>query len=275
MSSIRILPFFDAILEANGGVLRIEKSTERDKDFVSKEAGFVFHVAKHNEFASKNGKILILDKNYGPQVIAHFAQQCLGYPILVICLGHSKELEQFASLNENPMFHLVEALSEYKDSDFLDDLKHYTNYSLTLKPDSIGSDDAGSYEKVTLTGDTMRIYSKDSYVRKLFAKTLIKREVAESSPLIKQLYQKRLDNLIGECTVLNLCEGSELEKERKLQRYITEVLDISNIIIGGMVTECSLGRDFTGVSFEAFKTCYTKAAADLVYAMSPTRVIEQ
>lgn len=265
----------DAVLEADGGYLCAEVSQSADHDYISKENGFRFAIEPTDIYEVSDVRVLVLEKNYPVEVIANLAKQCSPKPLFVICLGKSKDIQRFAKVNEHTGLKVVFARSEYRDADFEQDLKRYTNQSIVLKASDIKHDSAGSAISVKSSGDHITILSSQTYLQKLHLAQLVKKISSESSPLVRQQLQSRVQNMSGESTVLNVCANSKLEAEAKLQKYYTEILRISQIISQGQITKNSLSPEFVGIPFMCYSTLVSKAVTDIYYAMSTTRVIQQ
>lgn len=265
----------DAVLEANGGYLCAEVSQSSDRDYVSKENGFRFAVEPTDMYEVSDVRVLVLEKNYPVEVIANLAQQCAPKPLFVICLGKSNDIAKFAKANEHTGLKVVFARPEYKDADFEQDLKRYTNQSIVLKASDIKIDSAGSAINVKSSGDHITILSNATYLQKLHLAQLVKKVASESSPLIRQQLQSRVQNMSGEATVLNVCASSKLEAEAKLQKYYTEILRIAQIIAKGQITKNTLSPEFNDLPFMCYSALISKASTDIYYAMSTTRVIQQ
>lgn len=268
------LKVLEAIARADGGFLDIELDSFSYEDYISEGEGFTFDVVPRADFNMTDASVIVLDKQITASSLAKLLES-INPPYLVICLGHSDDLTKFGELNDSPAFHLVEARIDYNEKEFTSDLKHYVNQSEAISIRNLKADSCGTATFIKCSGSELRLVTYKSYSRILYTKGLMQQEVKSTSPLIQQTLQKRIHNLAGTSTVINIGVRSNIDALKKQEDYMTQILEVSNILTSGVVIKNSISEEFNNLSFYCFKECLTKAMRGLFYAMSETRVIQK
>lgn len=263
----------DAILQADGGYLRVLPS-QTEETTITEEEGFVFHVQPHSNFSILDASIILLEKPLSIGSLSKLLAN-INNPAIVVLLSNYHSLEEFGRLNDSPNFHLVIARPEYKVSEFSHDLKSYTSQSVILQPEDLRADSVGHVVSAELGHDTLRLKAKHTFSLDIHIRKLMLQESKESSPLIKQTLQSRIHNLSGKSTFLNVGAPSNLEVDLLIQKYVTEILEVSNIILNGIVESNSFSTSLNNISANCFARCFNKAIESLFFAMSEVRVSQK
>lgn len=260
----------DAILQADGHYLCIRKGDSQFGSSIKTQQAF--EVSCTSKVPSlKDAKVFVTQA--APLIhVATLAAELAtsSTPLVVVQEKPSKDLKKLQAQFKN--LYVLDIHPDYLEKDFLDDLKSYLNQDF-LSSDSRILIDALGQADVSSDGETVSFTSKFSYSRRLRVQLLKNKLLQESSPLVAQTIQHRLRNMAEIRTTLYVSASSETEKDYKVSKFASEVLEVSAIIRQGYITSIiSELESYKNYPAELFTECYVKADTDLRHLLESVRV---
>lgn len=263
----------DAIQQANGEELSLKKGVQ-EVDLIEVESGFAVSIEPRTPKIYKGAKVLVLSETDTPNLAIEFAKRTKD-PLVVVSTKRYPVLAEVEAKNPHLDFAYLVVRPEYQISDFILDIKAYVDQSLELSentvlktPSLLGSAD------FECDGTQMILHSRPTFMSKQRQKGIAIDMELENSPLRRMALQSRIANMSGSRTVIKVGAKTDTEAEAKLQKYFTEVVEISNILDSGIVSISEFDTNVQGYSLKCVTECFNRAMADLKLILSETRLIQ-